>query len=555
MSREITGAVEWRGGRWQVHVTKPDRSRPWIDLPGSIPADDEDKARRVARIVARRISNASDVPLERGETVKEYGERWVEWRDKRGITCAVENESNLRIHFHEKHAHLPMAGVTREMLEDFITTLDKAVVAGTMRWKTARNVWGTVAKMFDEAANAKDRAMRVIATNPAAGIKPPDKGDITTKQFLYPNELLKLVSCGDVPLLRRRLYAFAVYTFTRASEIVPVDWDTDVDLEHDVILFHEGVDRCRTPDKVKSTKNGQARRIPIEPALRPLLGAMHDEVNGKGRVFPVLPCASGDSGLANLLRDDLLAARVERHELHNEGISTKRMTFHDLRATGVTWMAVRGDDPLKIMSRAGHRAFQTTQGYIREAESLRQGFGVPFPPLPEALMAPLSRPGSNRPGKDQKTKNRSIFPRNSWAQQDLNLRLHPCEGCTLPLSYAPSADSFRSSSPAPRASAVYAIAARIRFQSSSRPSPVTALKPRGLMPLAFLKTSSAGFRLFNGSLSSFVATTIRAAAGSEGRAVPRTSRMKSRRATSSSSTPRRTSTRTANARRVTRSRR
>jgi hypothetical protein len=25
----------------------------------------------------------------------------------------------------------------------------------------------------------------------------------------------------------------------------------------------------------------------------------------------------------------------------------------------------------------------------------------------------------------------------SWAQQDLNLRLQPCEGCTLPLSYAP----------------------------------------------------------------------------------------------------------------------
>lgn len=39
-----------------------------------------------------------------------------------------------------------------------------------------------------------------------------------------------------------------------------------------------------------------------------------------------------------------------------------------------------------------------------------------------------------------------------WAQQDLNLRLPPCEGGTLPLSYAPAevgnmADPLRLSSP------------------------------------------------------------------------------------------------------------
>jgi hypothetical protein len=35
-----------------------------------------------------------------------------------------------------------------------------------------------------------------------------------------------------------------------------------------------------------------------------------------------------------------------------------------------------------------------------------------------------------------------------WARQGLNLRPHPCEGCALPLSYAPkslfSKDFFRS---------------------------------------------------------------------------------------------------------------
>jgi hypothetical protein len=43
------------------------------------------------------------------------------------------------------------------------------------------------------------------------------------------------------------------------------------------------------------------------------------------------------------------------------------------RATGITWMAVRGDDPLKIKQRAGHTTFQTIEGYIREAEAVRSG--------------------------------------------------------------------------------------------------------------------------------------------------------------------------------------
>lgn len=38
------------------------------------------------------------------------------------------------------------------------------------------------------------------------------------------------------------------------------------------------------------------------------------------------------------------------------------MTFYDTRATGITRQAVRGDDPLNIMQRAGHLHFSTTMG-------------------------------------------------------------------------------------------------------------------------------------------------------------------------------------------------
>jgi hypothetical protein len=65
-----------------------------------------------------------------------------------------------------------------------------------------------------------------------------------------------------------------------------------------------------------------------------------------------------------------------------------------IRAT-VTWIAIRGDDPLKVQQRAGHTSFDTTQEYIRLAESMRVGFGDVFPSLPPELFE-MASPGEFR---------------------------------------------------------------------------------------------------------------------------------------------------------------
>jgi hypothetical protein len=89
-------------------------------------------------------------------------------------------------------------------------------------------------------------------------------------------------------------------------------------------------------------------------------------------------------------RDPLVPRRPDRGGIGGVG-ARKAMTFHDLRATGLTWLAVRGDDPLKIKQRAGHAAFTTTEGYIREAEAVADGFRAAFPALPASLLeAPRS---------------------------------------------------------------------------------------------------------------------------------------------------------------------
>jgi hypothetical protein len=110
------------------------------------------------------------------------------------------------------------------------------------------------------------------------------------------------------------------------------------------------------------------------------------------------------------------AGNVTRPELHEGNATRKALTWHDLRATGLTWMAVRGDDPLKIKRRAGHSTFTTTVGYIREAEAVRDGFGEVFPPLPTGPLgiAPKSPRAISRSRDKPKTS------RTRWRRRESN---------------------------------------------------------------------------------------------------------------------------------------
>ena len=97
---------------------------------------------------------------------------------------------------------------------------------------------------------------------------------------------------------------------------------------------------------VKETKTGIARRTPIEPRLMPLLLGMHREARGKGQVVAM----PRPSELARQLRRYLKLAGVTRHDLFTSDATRSQLTwYHGTRSTGLTWCAVRGDEPMKVM--------------------------------------------------------------------------------------------------------------------------------------------------------------------------------------------------------------
>jgi integrase len=202
----------------------------------------------------------------------------------------------------------------------------------------------------------------------------------------------------DFPMYRRRCYAMAVYTKARASELEALTV-ADVDLAHGTITISKQADRSAkatdtAPARMatKQTKTKRVRTIDIEPNLRPLVEALMESPAGEGGRLVHMP---PPEDRAELLRKDLRTVGVTREALFIEHDPLRRsIVFHDLRDTGLTHMAVRGDSPTVIQWRAGHTDYKMTQSYVERGRTEARRIGTPLPPLPVEVLAPMPLKGS-----------------------------------------------------------------------------------------------------------------------------------------------------------------
>lgn len=405
MARPATGTVKLFGAIYRARIRTPDGKRPWVDLA---PGITEAKARELAVEMQRLVTEHGLLPqapaAPASETFETYAGRWNKHRVEKGQRTAKTELGTLAGHVFPALGALPIEKITRAHIEAWVEAIDERVRDGAFTAKTAINVWTLLRKLFADACRSKVRALRVLTANPCADVAGPDRGVKKAKTYLYPSESAALLACERVPLRWRRLFALATYSYVRAGELEALEWE-DVDLAHGLIHVHRAADPQTGEVHTPKTAAG-IRAVPIEAALRPLLVAMHREADGKGRVVAVMP--PREDGAA-YLRTCLGYAGVTRAALFANDATRKHMTFHDLRSSGITWCAVRGDEPVKIQRRAGHSDFTTTLGYIREAENVRADFGTPFPPLPVSLLGGGFGPPMDNAGLSPKTQPRAIL--------------------------------------------------------------------------------------------------------------------------------------------------
>jgi integrase len=392
MSARHEGHVEYVDGKpgelghYRVRLRLEDGSRPYVHLdPSPRSPAAERRAREKARAWMERVRSGELVlagkrPDVAAETVSQWFERYLEYRASRGQQTVGDSRGRF-VNWIEpvigKHA---MAAVTAEQLEDLVAILDAAVDEERISWKTAKNVWGEVTAAFNQACRSKRKDLRVRQDNPVLNVPGPDGGQRRRQPILYPDEVATLLACERVDLRWREVYALAVYTGARAGELSALR-ACDLDLVHRRMTIARQQDR--TTGELRLTKTKSARSFDIEPAVLPLVERLARDSNGGALVH-----LSTDSHRAKLLRTHLEVAGITRRELFVCDDPTQMpFTFHGLRHTHLTWMAVRGDDAVKIQMRAGHTDFKMTQRYVEAARTLGGGFGVPFPELAADLVA------------------------------------------------------------------------------------------------------------------------------------------------------------------------
>jgi integrase len=388
--RPRKGHVYRHGDHWDIRIRQANGKK---GKPQHLPPHvSEEKARKLAEDASALTlaEHATGAPVvEPNETANAWLERWTEDRKARDVVTAEETPGRWKKWIGPILGHLPMCAVMREDVERVVERLDQAVRAKEIRSKTAIDTWAIVKAAFRDAKDAKNRVLRVRRDNPTEGVRGPDGGVERSKPWLYPCEFAALMACARVPVRWRRLFAITTYLYLRASELAALTVD-DVDLVGGVVLVHRAARRIgrrgATAEKMtKPTKTMITHRVPIDPNLRPLLAVLVAEARAEGRKRLVNMPPMCD--LPDQLRRYLPWAGVTRAELFADDETRAPLTFHDLRATGLTWRAVRGDDALKIQRAVGHKSLATTQRYIREAEVIGRDIGEPFPALPLGLLA------------------------------------------------------------------------------------------------------------------------------------------------------------------------
>jgi integrase len=290
--------------------------------------------------------------------------------------------------------HLGMNEVTDDHLRDIVRMLDDEI-RKRVRWyesgcdddereertgkmrkpglssKTSSHIWSEVTSGFKEAVSSKLKELRVLKSNPTVGVAGPIRLKVREQEALFPSEVVKLLSCEDVPLHRRRCYAVALYTGLRRSELERLTADA-INFDHEVIT-------------VVGTKTDAAlRQVPIEPALMPLLRKLVKEAP-TGPLLDV-PKSYGHDGASAVTKRDIETAKLTRADLYRDDAHFMPYTFHAHRHSCITMWSVAGKSQLFLLTVAGHMDVTMTKKYLGKAASVSKKFGTPHPPLPLSLL-------------------------------------------------------------------------------------------------------------------------------------------------------------------------
>lgn len=327
-------------------------------------------------------------------TVRRLGEYWTSNRladESGGEVKPIDQSENARKL--RKHVY-PILFDGRTIgdipVAEFTATHAKHVTRqATLPQGSKRAVGQSMKRMFKLAADV----MEILPQSPLKTWRLPPKNDELDGAYLYPKEDAALLSCGDVPLVRRLYFGMAAREGIRRTRLAGLRWDRLRLSEHG----HRGV--ARVPGKPNKKPvlwgltDGTAEALrrwqricPSDVWVFPAEALPRYRRSRAGQPIYVQPFAAD-------LRDALKKAGVDRPELFESDEGFRRLVGHDLRATHVTLARANGVSDEVIRRRTRHTTTKMIDRYDHAVglyEELDCGLLLPLhEAIPElAEMAP-----------------------------------------------------------------------------------------------------------------------------------------------------------------------
>jgi integrase len=209
---------------------------------------------------------------------------------------------------------------------------------------------------------------KVIGQTPLPAGFLPKAGAKKAKANLYPVEDETLLGCTKVPLSFRLLYGFLAREGMRYGEAMRLTW-ADLDLGRGAVTLD-------------INKSDDPRAWALSPGVAATLAASRPDDSGDDAL--VFARAMSDRA-AELFREHLALAGLDRPELFRRSASRVPIRVHDLRGTFVTLALADGKSESWVADRTGHRSSQMINAYRRAARTAAElGLGS-LKPLNEAL--------------------------------------------------------------------------------------------------------------------------------------------------------------------------
>lgn len=246
------------------------------------------------------------------------GLRYEVWRDRDAVT-----------HLNTAFGSRPLTEIEREAVERYVTRrlADKAKP-------------GTVQKEITVLKAAYNQAIRWnrVEKNPAAKVTVKGASE-PRDRLLSEEEITKLLKA--CPPLLRELVETALLTGMRRGEILALE-------ERDCDYLREEI-------RVRESKNGDPRTIPMHPRVKEILWARVQGIENR-KVFSIV----------NVQRPFSEAVKAA---------GLRDLRFHDLRHCAAGYLFMAGADPRTVMQILGHRDPRMTlrvyarvsQAHMREA--------------------------------------------------------------------------------------------------------------------------------------------------------------------------------------------